>query len=150
MSYAEDLKLMEKFIPPAVDKLFAERAEIMLSLDASQVVEAVISSLRLSHPRITDRKTAYTAVESAFAELLANGKLPAKSFGFSILGAESARGLIQKHIESTEPAPHSPAEEFADVVSDFQYLPMADIAQKRKDPIWRDRFEKAVAAGLIS
>ena len=96
--YHQQLQKIEKFAPPAIDALFEDYGEIMLSLDQEQVVKAVIARLRLNAEtlNINNKPLAKDCVEHAFISLLDENRLTVKSFGFSILAQEAIRELRAK------------------------------------------------------
>ncbi|MGB8800708.1 MAG: hypothetical protein WCC97_08475 [Candidatus Acidiferrales bacterium] len=96
--YHQQLQKIEKFAPPAIDALFEDYGEIMLSLDQEQVVKAVIARLRLNAEtlNINNKPLATDCVEHAFISLLDENRLTVKSFGFSILAQEAIRELRAK------------------------------------------------------
>jgi hypothetical protein len=96
--YHQQLKKIETFAPPAIDKLFEDYGEILLSLDQEQVVKSIVARLRLNAEtlQINNKPLAKDCVEHAFIGLLDEGRLTVKPFGFSILGQEAVRELRAK------------------------------------------------------
>jgi hypothetical protein len=96
--YHLQLARIEKFVPEALDNLFYDHGEIMLSLDQEQVVRSVIARLRLNAEtlKINNKPLANDCVQHAFIGLLDEGRLTVKPFGFSILAQEGIRNLRAK------------------------------------------------------
>lgn len=96
--YHLQLQRIEKFGVPAVDNLFEDYGEVMLSLEQEQVVKAIIARLRLNAEtlKINNKPLAKDCIEFAFITLLDEGRLTVKSFGFSIIAQEEIRALRTK------------------------------------------------------
>jgi hypothetical protein len=100
--YHRTLALIEKFGAPAIDNLFEDHGEVMLSLDQEQVVKSIIARLRLNAEtlNINNKSLAKDCVEYAFIGLLDEGRLTVKPFGFSVLGQEAIRELRAKFAQN--------------------------------------------------
>jgi len=151
MSY--DTKMLawsQKFGQDAIEKLFLEHAELMLSLPAErEVAEALVSLSRIRDDEPDSVESAYQILERFFAELISAGKLRFSEFGLSTLGRESLNHLLSLVAPAAaQVSQPTPREEFADIVAIFNG-PTHVLNAKMKTEPFRSRFNQAVAAGAI-
>src|ERR1700723_509606 len=96
--YHRALVNIEKYAPDALDDLFEDYGEIMLSLSLEEVVRSITARLRLNAEtvQISSKRLAKDAVENCFISLLDENRLTVKPFGFSVLAQEAIRELRSK------------------------------------------------------
>jgi len=151
MSYDTKMQAWsQRFGQDAIEKLFQEYAELMLSLPPeTEVAEALVSLSRLREDEPNSVESAYQILERFFAELISTGKLSFSEFGLSTLGRESFNHLLSLVVPATaQVAQPTLREEFADIVAIFNG-PTNVLNAKMKTEPFRSRFNQAVAAGLI-
>lgn len=150
MTYEAQLQQMMRYIPAAMDAVFAEHAEAAISWDREAAVKAIIAKIKLDTPEVRNAVEAFNVVEAALASLLMSGKIQCKQFGYSSLGNEEVNLLFAKYAPP-EIAPQKTAqEEYTDIVSDYHNLSSLELMEKKnRTPGYLDRFNKAVQAGVI-
>lgn len=146
MSYEAKLQSIMKFIPPAVDRLFQEYSEAALSWNRETVITALIAKIKLDLPEINSESEAFNVLEGALGSLIQSGKIQAKAFGYSPLGAEEVRALLSKGAVAVEIAPLT--DDFSDVIEIYNG-PTEELNRRMKTESFRTRFNQAVAAGKI-
>jgi hypothetical protein len=146
-----DTKMMawsEKFGQDAIEKLFQEYAELMLSLPPEkEVAEALVSLSRLREDEPDSVESAYQILERFFAELISTDKLTFSEFGLSTLGRESLNHLLSLVAPPVQGAP-SAQERYADVIAAYNG-PTIELNKLMKTEPFRTRFNEAVGHGLI-
>jgi hypothetical protein len=146
MTYEQKLSEIQKWIPPAMDRLFVEFSEAMLSFDKEKVITALVAKIKLDLPEISSSEQAFDVLRDALANLILQRKLEPKSFGYSPLGAEEVRELIATIAPVQTVAPL--ADDFSDVLAVYAG-PVEELNKRMKTEPFRTRFNAAVAAGRI-
>jgi len=147
--YEQKLNGLQKFLPSAIDRLFAEFSEAALSWDLESVVGAIVAHARLTAESLPDvtADNAYSIAEAALAALIQSGKVVPKSYGFSPIGAEQVNLLLAKYATPAR-VEASPEAEFGDVVAIYNG-PVHEFNRQMKIASFRTRFDAAVSAGII-
>jgi hypothetical protein len=149
MSYEAQLQQIMRFVPPAMNAVFAEYAEAAISWDKQSAVQAIIAKIKLDTPEIRNAVEAYNVVEAALAALLMSRKIGVKSFGYSSLGNEEVNLLFAKYMRPEPPKIVTAQEQYADIIRDYTTLSTYDLCEKKKIPGYLSRFDAAVLAGVI-
>jgi hypothetical protein len=96
MSYDSQIQAFAKFGMDAIDKLFADNSELMLSVDEKDAAEKIVGMTRLRAtelPTPTSAQEMYVILEGIFGELLSAGQIAIKSYGLSAIGKEDYNKL---------------------------------------------------------
>lgn len=95
--YDDQMKAFARFGMGAIDKLFADNSELMLSVDEKDAAEKIVAATRL---RATELPTPNSVQEMCdiltkiFGELLASNTIAIKPYGLSVLGKEDFNKLV--------------------------------------------------------
>jgi len=151
MTYDRKMLLWSQtFGQDAIEQVFQEYGELMLSLPPEkEVAEALVSLSRLREDEPDSVETAYRILERFLAELISTGKLKIRDYGLSTLGRESLNHLLSLVAPAAaQVAQPTLQEQFADVLEVYNG-PTAILNQKMKTEPFRSRFNQAVAGGVI-
>ena len=151
-SHQEYLQAMNKTVPSALDNLFRTACpELIQYFDKENVVQSIISSLRLTQPPIFTAAEANEAVITAFVKLFADAKIRTK---FDVpLGSPAEaelETLLQVNGYTNEPESETVvADDYQDIVDIWNSQPAHVIGEKRRNPDFERRLNEAIAAGKI-